>query len=49
MKKNALTFSPGFSTESLNTLYTFIVKGKSHSPSEISSIFAAVAEDKLMI
>lgn len=48
MKKSSDLF-PRILYRNVNTMYTFIVKGKIHSSSEISSIFAAAAEDKLMI
>lgn len=47
-KKNLAIFSPGFSTENVNTSYSFTVKVRIHSSSEISSFLAVAAEDKVM-
>lgn len=46
--KNQAIFSLGFSTENMNTSYSFTVKMRIHSSSEISSFLAVAAEDKVM-
>lgn len=49
MKNKTLAiFSPGFSTENVNTSYSFTVKMRIHSSSEISTFLAVAAEDKVM-